>query len=250
MRRYRRSSVENWGWPPLFFNETPLFPPNIPQKSAGIIFWYWCTKRRTQPENQISPQEKKTLQRFLFQNGGYRTLKSSPRKFRENFRKIKFLTKNRHSVSSASSVFVGVKIIRQLYSIFSFWLTRFVFLDVLCLFYIVLYRNLTVWFFLCCHFCVISILFISYWGPMEATFSSWILLSGLNCARELRAYNLNQKDCCSHHLQTWFVEGNFVQQLSILFKSFWLAEKVENSRLSLLTLNDNGEKFIGEFLLR
>ena len=72
MRRYRRNSVENWGWPPLFFNEKPLFPPISHKKSAGKIFWYWCRKRSTQSENQISPKEK--------QNWGYRTPKSSPRK--------------------------------------------------------------------------------------------------------------------------------------------------------------------------
>ena len=56
-----------------------------------------------------------------------------------------------------------------------------------------------------------------YWGPMEVTFSPWILSSGLNCARELRASNLRHKDCYSHHLQTWFEEGNVVRQLGIFF---------------------------------
>ena len=131
--------------------------------------------------------------------------------------------KNRHSVLSSSTLFVGVKIVRQLFLLFSFfWLTLLVFLDVLSLFHVVPYRNLTVWFFICCHFCVISILFVSCWGPMEATFSSWILSSGLNCARELRASNVKHRDCCSHHLPTWFVEGNISQQLDSRLLSFWL----------------------------
>ena len=106
-----------------------------------------------------------------------------------------------------------------------FWQARFVFLEVLSLFHIVPYRNLAVWFFICCHFCVIWILFVSFWGPMEATFSSWILSSGLNCARKLRASSLKHQDCCSHHLKTWFVEGNVVRQLDSRFLSFWLASR-------------------------
>ena len=57
MRRYRRNSVENWGWPPVFFNEKPFFPPLSHKKSAGKIFWYWFRKRRTPSENQISPKK-------------------------------------------------------------------------------------------------------------------------------------------------------------------------------------------------
>ena len=121
------------------------------------------------------------------------------------------------AVGNIRTAVVERNILRQLYLLFFFfWLTRFVFFDVLSLFYIVPYRNLTVWFFICCHFCVISILYVSYWGPMEATFSSWVLPSRLNCARELRTSNLNHKDCCSHHLQTWFVDGNVVRQLGLL----------------------------------
>ena len=55
----------------------------------------------------------KTLQCFLFRNGSYRTPKSSPRKIREKSGKIKFHTKNRPSVLSSATLFVGVKIVRQ-----------------------------------------------------------------------------------------------------------------------------------------
>ena len=128
---------------------------------------------------------------------------------------MKFHTRNRHSIPSSSTVFVEVKIVRQIYLLFFFlWLTLLVFLDVLSRSHIVPYRNLTIWFFICCHFCVISILFVSFWVLMEAT----ILSSGLNCARELRASNLKHRDCRSHHLWTWFEEGNVVQQLGKLLK--------------------------------
>ena len=50
---------------------------------------------------------------FLFQNGGYRITKPSPRKVRQNSGKIKFDRKNRHSAPSSPTVFVGVKIARQ-----------------------------------------------------------------------------------------------------------------------------------------
>ena len=83
-------------------------------------------------------------------------------------KKIKFHTRNRHSAPSSSTVFVGVKIFWQLYLFFFFfWLTLLVFSDVLSLFHVVPYLNLVVWVSHCCHFCVISILFVRYWGPME-----------------------------------------------------------------------------------
>ena len=70
-------------------------------------------------ENQISPEEKQlTLQCFLFQNEGYRILNTSPRKVSEKSGKIRFLTKNRHSVSSSSTLFVKVNIVGQLYLLF------------------------------------------------------------------------------------------------------------------------------------
>ena len=76
----------------------------------------------------------------------------------------------------------------------------------------------------CLTFNVVSFLDISsvkqFWGPLEATFSSWIRSSGLHCARELRASNLKHKDCCFYQLQTLFVEGNVVRQLCSRFLSF------------------------------
>ena len=46
--------------------------------------------------------------------------------------------------------------------------------------------------------------------------------SQLHCVREQRASNLKHKDCCFHHLhlQTLFVESNFVRQLDLRFLSF------------------------------
>ena len=137
-----------------------------------------------------------------------------------------------------------------IFTFFSFfWLTLFVASDVLRLFHIDPYRNPTVWFFICCHLSVNSILFVSYWGPMAATFSSRILPSGLKCARELRASNLKHKDCCSHQLQTWFVEGNIVRQLDSRFLSFWLANW-GGPKMKTFTVNveRQRQKNIGEIL--
>ena len=95
--------------------------------------------------------------------------------------------------SSANIVCGREPCLTTMFTLFFFWLTFFFFSDVSSFFHIVPYRNLTVWFD--CHFRVILILFVSYWGPMEATFSSWILSSGLNCAPELRTSNFKHKDC-------------------------------------------------------
>ena len=64
-------------------------------------------KRRTQSENEISAkEEQKTLERFLFQNGGCHIPKSSSRKFRENRGKIQL-----DWVPSSQTVFVRAKMI-------------------------------------------------------------------------------------------------------------------------------------------
>ena len=44
------------------------------------------------------------------------------------------------------------------------------------------------------------------------------------------------------------MEGNIVQQLDSRFLSFWLANWGGPWTLSLLLLNDSGEKYIGKFL--
>ena len=79
-------------------NDNHYFPTKnrysrlYPTKKRRHIFWYWCRKKRTQWENQISEKEKqKTLECFfLFQNGGYRIAKSMPKKIRENSGRIQF----------------------------------------------------------------------------------------------------------------------------------------------------------------
>ena len=179
-------------------------------------------KKAYPAQNQISPEEKqKTLQCFLFQNGSYRTPKTSPRKVSEQIGKISFHTKNRHSVPSSSTLFVRVNIVGQLYSFFfvltsTFRLSRgFESFSILFHIGIWLFDFSFVVIFVLSRFC-----FSVFWGPMEATFLSWILSSGLNCARELRASNLKHQDCCSYHLQTCFVESNVVRQLDSRFLSF------------------------------
>ena len=209
MRRYRRNSVENWSWPLLFFKPNAIISGDIPQKSDGKIFWYWCTKRRTQSENQISPKEKqKTFQCFLFQNGSYRTPKSSPRKVPEKSGKIKFRTKNRvlrvlwrprfcrgfwqvgyhaHNLRASSlrhkdSCNVCIKIICKhcfwkgalsdnFISFFCSFDSNVVFLDLLGLFNFERYLNRAAWPSTRCHFLNISSV-KQFWGPLEAIFSS------------------------------------------------------------------------------
>ena len=61
------------------------------------------------------------------------------------------------------------------------------------------------------------ILFVSVWGSMEATFSTWILSSGLSYGHKLRASNLKHKNSCFHHQKTLFVEGCLVRQLYYSF---------------------------------
>ena len=88
MRRYRRKSVENWGWPLLFFTEKPLFPP-ISHKKAAVKFLNTDAEKSVPNRKTRFPQkEKKTLECLLFQNGGCRTPKSLPRKVCENSGKI------------------------------------------------------------------------------------------------------------------------------------------------------------------
>ena len=83
------------------------------------------------------------------------------------------------------------------------------FSDLLGLFYFVRYLNRAVWPSMWCHFLDTSSV-QQFLGPLEATFSSWILSTGLHCARELRASNLKHKDCCFLQLQTLFVSDNLI----------------------------------------
>ena len=123
------------------------------------------------------------------------------------------------------TLFLDGSLDRQLYLLLLFFrLKRFVFLNLLGLFFFVQYLNRAVWPSKWCHFHDISSV-KQFWGPLEATFSSWILSSGLNCARELRASSFKHQDCCFYHRQTWFVEGNVVRQLDSRFLSFWLASR-------------------------
>ena len=124
MRRYRRNSVENWGWPTLFLKDKPFLPAISHKKGAGKIFYYCCRKKRTQSENQISSQDKrKTLRCFSFENGGYGTPKSLPRKVSEKSGKNKLHTKKRPSVPSSSTLSMKRNIFQELDSRFlSFWL--------------------------------------------------------------------------------------------------------------------------------
>ena len=121
------------------------------------------------------------------------------------------------------TLFLEGSIVWQLCLLFLFFrLKRFISLDLSGLFYFVRYLNWAVWPSMWCNFLDISSV-KQFLGPLEAMFSSWILSSGLHCARELRASNLKHKVCCFHQLQTLFVESNIFRQLDSRFLSFWLA---------------------------
>ena len=119
----------------------------------------------------------------------------------------------------------------------------------LSLFFIAWYRNWAAWISIWCRFCDISMLLISFWGPMEATVSSCIMSNRLICARELRTSSLKSKDFCFHHLQYLFVEGNIKRQLYLrFFKSFWL-DSWAGLELQFFAVNVEWQRrrFIGEF---
>ena len=89
-----------------------------------------------------------------------------------------------------------------------YWLTLFVFLDVLNFFQIVRNRNMNVLISSSCCFCDIWILFVGFWGLMEVMFSSWILLIELSGAHTLKTSRLKRRDSGFDHEQTFFVEGS------------------------------------------
>ena len=72
-----------------------------------------------------------------------------------------------------------------------------------------------------CHFLDISLI-KQFWGPLDTTFSSWILSSGLSGALNLTTSRLKHKDSCFHHRETMFVEGSIVRQLYLLVLFFRL----------------------------
>ena len=61
MRRYRRNSVENWGWPPLFFNEKPLFAP-ISHKKTPVKFFDTDAEKGV-PYQKTRLSQKKNIRR-------------------------------------------------------------------------------------------------------------------------------------------------------------------------------------------
>ena len=61
IRRYRRTSSANWSWPPLFFNEKPLFPPIFHNKNAGKFFD--TDAEKSVPHRKIRFPQKKNKRR-------------------------------------------------------------------------------------------------------------------------------------------------------------------------------------------
>ena len=158
------------------------------------------------------PERKtKTLQFFLFRNEGHRTLKSSLGKVREKSGIIKFHTKRNIQFRHLELYLWKWRLFDNYFCFFCSFDENFLSFQIYWVFSILC--DPSMW----CHFLDISCV-RQFWGPLEAMLS-WIMSS----ARELRASNLKHKDCCFHHLQTLFMEGNIVRQLDSRFLSFWLA---------------------------
>ena len=91
------------------------------------------------------------------------------------------------------------------------------------------------------------------WGPLEATFSSWILSSGLHCTRKLRASLWSIKTALSIICKLCFWKATLSDNLILDSRFFYpfdlLVEEVQNWKLSLLMSKDSGEKFIKIILL-
>ena len=134
MRLYRRTAAANWSWRCYFLTKS-RYVRRYPTKKAPVKFFDIDAEKGVPHRRTRFPQKKNKRRSnvfFLFQNGAYPIPKSSPGKILEKSGKIKFHTKNRQSVPSSSTVFVGVKIVyNYIYCFLSFWLTRFVFLVVL-----------------------------------------------------------------------------------------------------------------------
>ena len=120
MRRYRKISAANSGWPPLFFNEKPISH----KKSAGNIFLILMQKKAYSIGKPGFPKRKtKDVTMFFgFEMEAivHRNLcleKSVKKVEKSNFKQKK------HSVPSSSTLFMEDNIVRQLDSRFlSFWL--------------------------------------------------------------------------------------------------------------------------------
>ena len=175
MRRYRRNSVENRGWSPLFFNEKPLFPPISHKKIAGKIFWYWCRKRRTQSENQISAKEKQKTWIFLSSEACCnQELRASTVSYRE-FENVVFGGENSPTIFYFYYIFLT-----NSFCLFK-CIEPFLYCGISesgCL-------NFTL-----ASFYDMSILFSSFESPLEATFSPRFLASGLSGAHSLTTSQL------------------------------------------------------------
>ena len=65
MRRYRRNSVENWGWLPVFFNEKPFFPP-ISHKKAPVKFFDTDGEKSVPNRKTRFPQKKNKRRSNVF----------------------------------------------------------------------------------------------------------------------------------------------------------------------------------------
>ena len=129
--------------------------------------------------------------------------------------KSSYIQKNRHSVPSSSSVFVGVKIVRLFFLLST---------NTFCLFRCIeSFPYCSISESGCLKFQLISFLWhldsVCQW---LGSYGGHLLVVDceMSGTHNLRTLSLRHKDSCIHHMQTLFLEGNIVRQLYLLFCSF------------------------------
>ena len=120
MHRYRRTSVENWGWPPLLSNEKPLFLPISYKENAGKFFD--TNGKKAYPIEKPEFCKRKTKDIGTFFVSKWRLLYTDLEKSLKIVAKSSLIEKEQTFDSIISSCIVGMKIVRHISH-------RFVFFD-------------------------------------------------------------------------------------------------------------------------
>ena len=231
MRRYRRTSVENWGWPPLFFNEKPFFLPISFKKTAGTFFLVLMQKNAS-PISETDFCRRKTKDFGFFFSGP--KLQLSYTHIFASQKSLKIVTKsslvetNQTFGSITSSCTCGSENCLTISSpFFPIKTLSLSFFQIPSAFYMERYRNQSFWISFWFHF-----LFLWYIDSVYQFLGSYgvhvYVMGPINWAIwcltrwDPPAWNtsLKHEDSRFHHLQTLFVEGNLVRQLFLPLSSF------------------------------
>ena len=143
MHRCRRTSVENWSWPPPFFSRKAVIPADIPQKN---IYFFDTDAEKGVPNRKTRFPQKKNKRRcnvFCFKMEAFVHRNLRLEKFVKKVKKSSFIQKIDFRFHHLQLYLWEWRLLdNYVYFFFFFWLTLFVFLDVLSLSDIVPYRNL------------------------------------------------------------------------------------------------------------